>query len=142
MPASATEIAQDLVAAIRAADEFATVGLGGPVDGAALPSASVRVDGVESFPADDQPGAVWHRVRLTVRIQARADVPSRAQSRLAELVETVTASALTDRHRTGQCADLPIGAATEIGTAQPDRMLAGPDIAMDLSVRCHFPATT
>ena len=142
MAARAIEIAEDLVIAFRATGEFATVGQGSPVDGAALPSAWVRVDGVESFPADDQPGAIWQRVRLTVRVQARADVPSRAQCRLVELVKTIADAALTDRHRAGRCEDLPIGAATEVGTAQPDRMLTGPDVAMDLSVRCHFSATT
>lgn len=142
MPAGSIDIAQDLIAAIRSAGEFSTVGLGGPVDGAALPSAWVRVDGVESFPADDQAGGTWQRVRLSVRVLTRADVASRAQARLAELIGTVTDAILTDPHRGGRCEDLPIGLATEIGTAQPDRLLTGADVAAELTVRCHFPATT
>ncbi|HAU38847.1 MAG TPA: hypothetical protein DCX07_14165 [Phycisphaerales bacterium] len=136
MPLPVADILNDIVETIRGTGRFALVTLGECAAATATPRACVTLAGLDELRPDDTADARWFRLRARVTVHARAHEPPGGTIRAAELCDAASAL-LADPFRGGRCRHLPVGAATEIGFAEPVA-LRRPEGEMCLAVRCHF----
>ena len=137
MASTAQTVRDSLVQSLRSAGVFALVAPGEAPDAAAVPRAHVLYQGRETFRPDDAPTGEWLRLRYRVQVRTRAGSAAEGVARASELAESAVAALLTDPHRGGVCANLPVGRATEIGRLEVLTQLRRPEAGVAFDVRCH-----
>jgi hypothetical protein len=138
MASTASQIMNDLVAALRSCGQFTLVTLGQAPSSTAIPRANVQGDGIEQTPPDDSSDTLWNRVACRLTIHARCDEPAGAETRLADLAQAAASAILADPSRGGLCADLPIGKATELGRWSQRPGIKRPEAQLEATIRCHY----
>lgn len=139
MPATASEILQDVLQTLRSTSQFAAVTLGAGPD-LAVPRAWIEYQGQEVFRPDDSPTGRHMRIRAKIVIRTRTQSPAQSVARLGELCESAVSALLADPYRGRRCKDLPIGLATEIDRVEPDPTVASPEAQASFLLRCHMEA--
>lgn len=138
MASTATQIMNDLVAALRTGGQFTLVTLGQAQSATEIPRANVQSEGIEQTPPDDSAGTLWNRLVCRLTIHARCDEPAGTESRLAELAQGAAGAIMSDPSRGGLCADLPIGRATEVGRWSHRPGVKRPEAEIEATIRCHY----
>lgn len=138
MSKTAPEILTDLCDAVRGTGAFHSVTIGPDEDATAYPRAEVLLVSTDEARPDDTADTRWTTLQATIRIHVRSHEHADALERSLELAGLAQEAILTDRFRGQRCKHLPIGRATELGTAILVPRVKSPYLAVSFEVHCHF----
>jgi hypothetical protein len=135
--AEINDVLNHVLQTLRDSGLFAAVEFGEDYSRIEMPRASVLFRSLESSLPDDTAAGRWVRLTLELRVRTRRGSDG-GHRRLDELFHAARAALLADPTRGGVCSDLPIGAATDVGTVGPETGLSEPVAGRAAELTCHW----
>jgi hypothetical protein len=131
------DVLNNVLTTLRDSGLFSAVVFGEDHSRVDMPRAAVRFRSLESHLPDDTAAGRWIRLTLQLSVRTRRGADG-SEARLGELVAAARGALLADVTRGGICSDLPIGAATDLGTVSPEAGLHGPVVGRVSELTCHY----